>query len=996
MLTAIGVASRGWVGSSVPRKEDEALLTGRARFIDDLTPVAGIRFAAILRSQHPHARIVNIDISHALKLPGVRDVVTGKDIATFIGPVPSVVKAPIAYYPIAIDCARYVGEPVAVVVADSRYIAEDACELIDVEYEVLAAVADLKSAMAPDAPVIYDKVGSNIVNRRSFRYGDPDKAFSEADRVFDLSYSYPRYASTPMETFGVIAHFERAPDRFTVWSNFQGPFVIQPLMAGALRVPGNKLRLITPPSSGGSFGIKQAILSYIILLAAVSRKTGLPVKWIEDRAEHLTAATASSDRLGEISAAFRNDGKLIGLRFKNVANMGAYIRAPEPASLYRMHAASNGCYDVQNIAVDNQIVVTNRTPVGLNRGYGGPQFYFALERIMEIAARGLGIDVAELRRRNFIPAHAFPYQAPAGAVFDAGNYDEALSELLRLADYEALKLRRDEARNAGRLFGIGIAAGVEPSGSNMAYVSLAQTVEERSKGDRKSGANASAVISVDPSGQVTLHLDSTPNGQGHATVAAQIVADALGLKPADIEVVTELDTLTSAWSIASGNYSNRFAAIVVGAIAQSAQQVATKLKLLASELLDVKPEDVDLYEGYARVRGGSNKGVSFRKVAARAHWDPSHLPEGCSPGLVETAIVSPRILGSPGDDDRIASAATFGFVIDLAAIEIDPKSGALRIDKYVSVHDVGTQLNPKIVEGQVRGGFVHGLGAALFEELAYDERGNFLSGTFADYLCPTAVEVPTVDIGHVETVTPVNSLGAKGMGDGSSMLTPAAIANAVADALGRDDISLPLTLQRVWDLANGRDPAMKRPSKAPEGMAQAPIGKGALTGSGEVILSAPVDEVWRRLIDPNELAAIVPGCQSLKQDGPDRYSAQVIIGVAGIRGTYDAHIEMRDKQEPNSVRLVGKASGALGFGAGSGLVTLRAEPDGRTRLQYQYEADVGGKLAAVGQRMLGTVTRYVIGQFFSALEWRIAPQRATGWRGWLARLSGRGSGGDTP
>ncbi len=996
MLTAIGVASRGWVGSSVPRKEDEALLTGRARFIDDLTPVAGIRFAAILRSQHPHARIVNIDISHALKLPGVRDVVTGKDIATFIGPVPSVVKAPIAYYPIAIDCARYVGEPVAVVVADSRYIAEDACELIDVEYEVLAAVADLKSAMAPDAPVIYDKVGSNIVNRRSFRYGDPDKAFSEADRVFDLSYSYPRYASTPMETFGVIAHFERAPDRFTVWSNFQGPFVIQPLMAGALRVPGNKLRLITPPSSGGSFGIKQAILSYIILLAAVSRKTGLPVKWIEDRAEHLTAATASSDRLGEISAAFRNDGKLIGLRFKNVANMGAYIRAPEPASLYRMHAASNGCYDVQNIAVDNQIVVTNRTPVGLNRGYGGPQFYFALERIMEIAARGLGIDVAELRRRNFIPAHAFPYQAPAGAVFDAGNYDEALSELLRLADYEALKLRRDEARNAGRLFGIGIAAGVEPSGSNMAYVSLAQTVEERSKGDRKSGANASAVISVDPSGQVTLHLDSTPNGQGHATVAAQIVADALGLKPADIEVVTELDTLTSAWSIASGNYSNRFAAIVVEAIAQSAQQVATKLKLLASELLDVKPEDVDLYEGYARVRGGSNKGVSFRKVAARAHWDPSHLPEGCSPGLVETAIVSPRILGSPGDDDRIASAATFGFVIDLAAIEIDPKSGALRIDKYVSVHDVGTQLNPKIVEGQVHGGFVHGLGAALFEELAYDERGNFLSGTFADYLCPTAVEVPTVDIGHVETVTPVNSLGAKGMGDGSSMLTPVAIANAVADALGRDDISLPLTLQRVWDLANGRDPAMKRPSKALEGMAQAPIGKGALTGSGEVILSAPVDEVWRRLIDPNELAAIVPGCQSLKQDGPDRYSAQVIIGVAGIRGTYDAHIEMRDKQEPNSVRLVGKASGALGFGAGSGLVTLRAEPDGRTRLQYQYEADVGGKLAAVGQRMLGTVTRYVIGQFFSALEWRIAPQRATGWRGWLARLSGRGSGGDTP
>lgn len=995
MLTSTRIASQGWVGSPVPRTEDEALLTGRARFIDDLTPVAGIRFAAILRSPRPHAQIVRIDIARALALPGVRGIVTGKDIAELIGPIPSVVKAPIAYFPIAIDRVRYVGEPVAVVVADTRYIAEDACDLIDVEYAVLPAVSDLQSATAPGAPVLHEKAGSNVISRRSFRYGDPDGAFAAAERVFELSYAYPRYASTPMETYGVIAHFERAPDRYTVWSNFQGPFVIQPLMAGALRVPGNRLRLITPPSSGGSFGIKQAILSYIVLLAAVSRKTGLPVKWIEDRAEHLTAASASSDRLGTIAAAFHKDGKLTGLRFKNVANMGAYIRAPEPASLYRMHAASNGCYDVRNIAIDNEIVVTNCTPVGLNRGYGGPQFYFALERIMEMAARGLGIDPAELRRRNFIPAHAFPYHAAAGAVFDAGNYEAALAELLRIADYAGLKRRRDEARRAGRLFGIGFAAGVEPSGSNMAYVSLAQTAEERSRSDPKSGANASAVISVDPSGQVTLRLDSTPSGQGHATVAAQIVADALGLRPQDIDVVTEIDTLTSAWSIASGNYSNRFAAIVVDAIAQSAGQVARKIKMLAAEVLEVSPEEVDLYEGYARVRGGSNKGLPFRKVAARAHWDPTGLPMGCGPGLVETAIVSPPVLGSPDAQDRVASAATFGFVIDLAAVEIDCKTGTLRIDKYASVHDVGTQLNPKIVEGQVHGGFVHGLGAALFEELAYDERGNFLSGSFADYLCPTAVEVPPIEVGHVETVSPINALGAKGMGDGSSMLTPAAIANAVADALGRDDISLPLNLQRLWVLANGGDPTLKRRSVAPEGMPQTSIGQGALTGSGDVVLSAPVADVWRRLVDPNELAAIIPGCRSLTQDGPDRYSAQVVIGVAGIRGTYDARIEMRDKVEGSSVRLIGKASSALGFGSGSGLVTLRAKPDGRTRLQYRYEADVGGKLAAVGQRMLGTVTRYLISQFFSALERRISPQRVRGWRGLLSRLW-RGRDGGEP
>jgi 2-furoyl-CoA dehydrogenase large subunit len=975
--------SQRWVGASIPRKEDEALLTGGARFIDDLSPLPGIRFAAILRSPHPHARILRIDASRARALPGVWDIVTGNDLAGLIGPVPSVVKAPVPYYPIAIDRVRYVGEPVAVIVAQTRYIAEDACDLIDVEYDLLPAVADLRSATAENAPLIHDKAGSNVISRRSFRYGDPETAFAEAARVFELSYSYPRYASTPMETFGVIAHFERAPDRYTIWSNFQGPFVLQPLMAGALRVPGHRLRLVTPPSSGGSFGIKQAILSYIVLLAAVSRKAGVPIKWIEDRAEHLTAASASSDRVGTISAAFTGLGRLTGLRFHNVANMGAYIRAPEPASLYRMHAASNGCYRVENIAVENELVVTNRTPVGLNRGYGGPQFYFALERIMEMAARGLDIDPAELRRRNFIPSDAFPYQAAAGAVLDAGDYDAALTELLRIADYEGLKRRREDARRAGKLYGIGFAAGVEPSGSNMAYISLAQTAQDRSRADRKSGANASAVISVDPSGQVTLRLCSTPNGQGHATVAAQIVADALGLAPDEIDVVTEVDTLTSVWSIASGNYSNRFAAIVVDAIAKSAEQVARKVRLLAAEALEASLEDIELSDGYARVRGNSNKGIPFRKICARAHWDPAGLPFGTTPGMHETAVISPEVLGSPDENDRIASATTFGFVIDLAAIEIDPKTGSIHIDRYASVHDVGTMLNPRIVEGQIHGGFAHGLGAALLEELVYDERGNFQSGTFADYLCPTAVEVPPLTIGHVETASPANALGAKGMGDGSSMLTPAAMANAVADALGCDDIVLPLTLQRVWLLANGHDPRGKRATSAAAANADQPVLPGALTGQGDVVISAPVQDVWRCLIDPQELAAIVPGCQELRQDGPDSYSAQVIIGVAGIRGRYDARIEMHDKREGSSVRLVGKASGALGFGSGAGLITLVPEENGRTRLHYQYGADVGGKVAAVGQRMLGTVTKLLIAQFFRSLERRLSPREKARWKRWL-------------
>jgi 2-furoyl-CoA dehydrogenase large subunit len=970
-----------WVGRALPRKEDQALLSGRARFIDDLAPVPGLKAAAILRSPHPHARIRSIDAARALALPGVVGVVTGPELARLVGPIPSVVRAPVPYFPFAIDRARHVGEPVAVVVADTRYIAEDACELIEVDYEPLPAAASIAAALAPDAPLLHEKAGSNAINRRSFRYGDPERAFAQADEVVEFAYTYPRYASTPMETFGVIAQFEQAPDRFTVWSNFQGPFVLQPLMAGALKVPGNRLRLITPPASGGSFGIKQAVLSYIVLLSAVSRALGVPVKWIEDRAEHLAAASAAGDRSGKVAAAFRRDGELIGLRFENLANMGAYLRPPEPASVYRMHAACNGSYAVKSIAVENTLVLTNQTPVGLNRGYGGPQFYFALERTMDIAARRLGIDPAELRRRNFVPKEAFPYRTPAGAILDAGDYAQALDELLRLADYEGLKRKRDAARRAGRLFGIGFCAGVEPSGSNMAYVSLAQTADERGKSDAKSGANASAVVSIDPSGSVTVRLDSTPNGQGHATVAAQIVADRLGLKPDDIDVVSEIDTLTANWSIASGNYSNRFAAIVVDAVAQTADKVAHAIRLIAADVLEAPPDKVELKDGYVKVTDGSNRGMPLRRIASRAHWNPNGLPSGVSAGIYESTVISPPTLASPDAQDRVPSAVTYGFVIDLVAVEIERATGAIRIDKYVSVHDVGRQINPLIVEGQVHGGFAHGLGAALMEELAYDERGNFLAGTFADYLCPTAMEVPPVTIGHVETPSPMNAFGAKGMGDGSSMLTPAAIANAVADALGRDDITLPLTLRRVWELANNVEPGVRRTDRKDT----QELAPGGLRGQGEVTIPAPPAEVWRRLFDPNELAAMVPGCERLQQTGPDRYSADVTIGVAAIRSLYTAEIELRDKQEPVSVRLVGKASGALGFGTGEAIVQLAAKRNA-TRLTYVYRAEVGGKVAAVGQRMLGTVTRVLIAEFFRALERRVAPRDRSAMPRWLAML----------
>lgn len=985
---------RRWVGAPVPRKEDAALLTGNARFIDDLEPVAGLRHAAILRSPHAHARIKRIDVARAAALPGVYGVFTGADVAGLINPIPSAVRAPIRNYPIAVDKVRYMGEPVAVAVALDRYIAEDAIDLIAVDYETLTPIVDPEAAMAKDSPLVHEEVGSNVVHRRGFRYGDPESAFAEADLVLALRSKYPRYSSTPMETYGVIANFERQPERYTIWANFQGPFILHALMSASLKLPGNRVRIITPPASGGSFGIKQAVYGYMVLLAAVSRLAGAPVKWIEDRLEHLMGSSCAADRADRIEAAFKKDGELTGLRFMNLVNVGAFVRAPEPASVYRMQASANGCYRVKNIFIENVLAVTNQLPVGLNRGYGGPQFYFALERMMDLAARKLGLDIAEIRRRNFIRAEEFPYHAPAGSHYDSGDYHAGLAECLRLADYDSLKRARDEARAAGKLFGIGMAAGVEPSGSNMAYVTLAQTPDERAKAGAKSGALAVATISIDPSGAVTVRTASTPNGQGHATVAAQIVADALGIDFKDVSVVTEIDTLTSAWSLASGNYANRFASIVVTAIAEASRRVAEKIRVIAADQLEVAPEDVELVGGNARVVGVPEKSLPIRRVATQAHWHPAGLPEGVSPGIYETAIFSPPSLGAPDASERVASSLTYGYVIDLAAVEIDRETGRIEVKKYVSVHDVGTVLNPLVVEGQIYGGFAHGIGAAFLEEMVYDANGSFQSGTFADYLCVTAPEMPKLIVGHIMTPSPTNPLGSKGMGDGSSMLTPAVIGNAVSDALGIEDLTLPLTLNKTWDLANGREHHRATVARPRVGAAEPGIGAGALTGSGTVELTAPPAEIFQLLLDPTFLAAVVPGCRELTLIGPDRYVAEVTIGVAGIKGVYSATMEIRDKRAPESLRLVGRAQGALGSGSGEGRVRLAPSATGGTVLHYDYAADVGGKIAAVGSRMIGSVARVLIGQFFRGLDRKLAAGKESGddatssQRSFLARIFG--------
>jgi 2-furoyl-CoA dehydrogenase large subunit len=465
-----------WCGQSIERVEDAALLTGRGRFIDDLGVRPGTLHAAILRSPHAHARITSVRLDAARKAQGVAAVLAGADVTALSASLVAGVKAPIACWPIAVERVRYVGEPVAVVVAADRYLAEDALDLIEVDYEPLTPIVDPRDALDPSSLPLHDGLGSNLASERAFRYGDPERAFAEAAHRVSVSVRYPRNSCTPIETYGLIAEYDPGEDAYDVLSNFMGPFSLHAVMARALKVSGNRLRLRTPPDSGGSFGVKQGVFPYIVLMGVAARFTGRPVKWIEDRLEHLTASVSATNRVTTLEAAVDADGRVRALRWDQIEDVGAHIRAPEPATLYRMHGNLTGAYDIRNVAVRNRVVLTNKTPTGLNRGFGGPQVYYALERLMQRIAVELKLDPVDVLRRNLVPADAFPYRTASGGLLDSGNYQLALETALADGAFDALRRRRDEARAQGRIYGIGCVAVVEPSVSNMGYITTALSV----------------------------------------------------------------------------------------------------------------------------------------------------------------------------------------------------------------------------------------------------------------------------------------------------------------------------------------------------------------------------------------------------------------------------------------------------------------------------------------------------------------------------------------
>jgi 2-furoyl-CoA dehydrogenase large subunit len=955
------------------RIEDGYLLRGQGNFLDDLPTPSGTLFAAIVRSSIAHGKILAVREQAALEIPGVRAVLLPSEVQAWSDPFVVSIKSPVKQWSLAVDVVRYVGEPIAVVIAESRAAAEDGVDAVEVDYEPFDVLIDPREALSDAAIKLHPELGSNCIVDRRHEYGEVDKAFGAAAFTIVQESLYPRNSCTPMECGGVIAQYHEHNGAYSVTSNFMGPFSLHVVMAAALRVPGNKLRHRYPQDSGGSFGVKQAMLPYVVLIALASRKVRLPVKFIEDRLEHLVAATSATSRITTLKAAVDSAGKILALDYDQIEDCGAYLRAPEPATLYRMHGCLTGAYDIPNLRVRNRVVLINKTPTGLVRGFGGPQVYFSLERLIQKIANKLNKSVPEIYRQNYIEREQFPYAAAAGGLYDSGDYRSALSTLESAADYEELIKRQSERRAQGKLYGIGYASIVEPSISNMGYITTVLTPEQRAKAGPKNGAIATATVAVDASGSVNVVVASTPAGQGHQTVIANVIGDLFGLPANQIIVNTELDTAKDAWSAGSGNYSSRFAGAVVGAVFLAAEKIKNKIATYAATVYGCSTDEIVFRDGKILNTANSGQTSSFSRMAGAFHWSPAlvskNLGSALEPGLRETAHYSPEVLTPPDEHDRINTSAAYGFVLDVCGIEIDIETCQARIDRYITLHDAGRILERKLVNGQILGAFAQGVGAALYEEFSYDQSGNFLSGTFADYRVPTAQEIPEPRIIHQETLSPFTPLGAKGVGEGNNMSTPVCIANAIADALDYSDIQLPATPPKIyqWLTARGH---LEKISPAPKSLTTIPdASRNLIRASGEILFDALPDSIFDILLDTRRLMSVIPGCEKLSRndlDGVIQYECEVILRIGVIKARFDASIELSEIDKPSGLRLSGKGRSSLGLAQGSGLVTLSRQQS-QTILAYNYEANVTGKLAAIGSRLLEASARVVLNQLFRAL-----------------------------
>jgi 3-oxo-Delta1-steroid hydratase/dehydrogenase large subunit len=779
-----------FIGKPMSRVEDPSLLTGKAAFIDNMA-LPGMLHCAILRSPHPHARIVRIDTTAAEQLAGVAVVLTGADAKRWSNPTPTVPEG-WGTYCLATDKVRFVGEPVAAVAAVSRYVAEDALELIEVEYEPLPAIVDAHAATAKDALLIFEERGTNVMLQRVFTWGDVDGAFRAAKHTFSESFRWNRLGANPLETFGVISQWDTLENGLTCWGSFQSQFHMAIARAIVLNLPTNKVRLVAQPH-GGSFGGKGGARGTDIT-ALLSRKSGgRPVKWIEDRLEYLGGGAGHAwDRHYEAALALDADARVTGLRVKLLDDLGATAEGWGAVSSAKPLAAFTGCYAIPVAQYDLTIVATNKLPGSPYRGMGPPPHNFVLERMMDVAARGLGIDPAEIRRCNYIPKDAFPYTIASGNEYDSGDYEAALDAVLEMSDYRSLRAEQARAREQGRCLGIGIVNTIEPGVFDWnAYAVVGQP---------GTGVPEGATVSIDFFGKITVRVGFALEGQGQYTVIAQVLADYFGVEMSDVNIVP-LDTLSAPPHFGPGG--SRLGVSITGACLGAAERLKQKLIRVAAVLLQAPSENVELMDGKLRIKGVPGAELAIAQVVGAMFARSDLLPEGVDPSPQATYVWTAPGRTPADEQGRAKSYLTAANACHVVVVEVDPETGFVEILKYFIADDCGTRLNPANVEGQTQGGVAQGVGAALLEEYVYDGDGQLLTSTFMDYLLPTVYEVPMTVKRALCTPSPFTPLGAKGCGEGAMHTTPAAIMCAINDALaplGVKAHEVPASPNRIWKL----------------------------------------------------------------------------------------------------------------------------------------------------------------------------------------------------
>ena len=778
-------------GKSIKRREDPRLVTGKGNFVDDLK-IPFTTHAAFVRSPHAHARIGKIDSTAARKVPGVLAVYTGKDlVAGGVKPIPvgwllPNIKVP-AHYPLAVDKARHMGEPVAVVIAETPYAARDAAELVEVDYDVLPAVPDGADALERGSPVVHDDAPGNVCFKWSI--GDAkatDAAFASAAKVVKQSFRNHRLIPNAIEPRACLASAQPGTGDITLWITSQNPHVHRLIMAAfVLGIPEHKLRVISP-DVGGGFGSKIFIYPEECAAVWASRALSRPVKWTADRRESFVSDSHGRDHHTEAEMALSADGKILGLRVKTVANLGAYLTLFAPAvPTYLYGTLLAGSYTTPAIHCEVTGVFTHTTPVDAYRGAGRPEATYVIERLVDLSARELGMDPVEVRRKNFIPADKFPYQTPVALLYDSGNYAGALDKALQIFDYKAFRREQESARKQGRYLGVGFSTYLEACGLAPSAVAGALGAQ--------AGLYESANIRVHPTGKVTVFTGSHSHGQGHETTFAQVVADELQVPIDDVDII---HGDTGQVPFGMGSYGSRSGPVGAAAIYVSAQKIKEKAKKIAAHLLEANEKDVTYEGGKFFVKGSPDRSKSFFDVSLMAYL-AHNLPKGLEPGLEAISFFDPGNF-------------VFPFGTHICVVEVERDTGQVKLVRYVAVDDLGRVINPMIVDGMVHGGIAQGVSQALWEHAEYDENGQLITGSMMNYALPKADELVQVELARTETPTPVNPLGVKGAGETGTIASTAAVANAVMDALspfGIKHIDMPLTPGRIWESLRGRKEA---------------------------------------------------------------------------------------------------------------------------------------------------------------------------------------------